>query len=184
MATIIRPNNNRDRVPAKLERPNGEISAVNAFIRGTTGTTVTYDPGSAIRFTGLGYIRNAYARESHQEAINADGDSFTTGNGFAHFKLPRGTYVATLIFNGENAAPTGGFELQENGVSQGGGFFVGGAAGENSVDQIIFDIDKSFSVLRLVPLETTTITLTATTPKLMVLSIVQVGSLTRNSQTT
>jgi len=183
MTTVIRPNNNRDRVPEKLVRRNGEISAINAVIRGTSGTTITYDPGSAIRFTGLQYIRNAYARESHKEAINADGDTFTTGNGFAHFKLPRGTYVATLIFNGANAPVSGGFELQENGVSQGGGFFVGGAAGENSVDQIIFDIDKPFSVLRLVPLETTTITLTTTTPKMMVLSIVQVGELTRNSQT-
>ncbi|MCL1924384.1 MAG: hypothetical protein FWF50_02240, partial [Defluviitaleaceae bacterium] len=78
---------------------------------------------------------------------------------------------------------TGAFELQENGVTQGGGLIVGGAAGENSSDTIIFDVDKPFSILRLVPLETTTIELSTTTPKFMSLIIYRIGLLTASSRT-
>ena len=133
--------------------------------------------------SGFGYIRNIWARESHEAAIDADGTTFTSGNGFAHFKIPQGTYMAQLIFNGTNAPTTGSFELQENGVSQGGGFSVGGTAGGNSSDTIFFDVDKPFSIMRLVPLETTTIALTTTTPKFMVLNIARIGLLTERSRT-
>lgn len=49
MATIITPGQNNRR-PIFPQTPQGETAAINAFIRGTSNTSITYDPGSAIRF--------------------------------------------------------------------------------------------------------------------------------------